>query len=346
MSKVHVAAIVVACGGVAASASAQERQRLQPSPPAREAVALRYAPAALVDGQLVLMGEWREHTPGTRSVVSCQLIWDCMQPDSTTGEPIGGPECGLAEGQRWQFSTSYLNPFSANDMADAANTWATRAGWMWWWANTAQCYVGILTSDEWVSPACDEAVSTADGWIFDFGILPAGGYWANFDFGEASKDGWSMPGATPGSNMHFLSDRFDGSWVYLPEFPCHFLLWGTSDAGGLPGRPGRQEAQQHDDDSPTDAQHQMPDECHFYDLGLCPDPLGSTIAFWGPRGSASCYADCNGDTLVDTRDFFCFLNHYAAGKPEADCNGDTVIDSRDFLCFLSLFMDPPCPPPC
>lgn len=61
------------------------------------------------------------------------------------------------------------------------------------------------------------------------------------------------------------------------------------------------------------------------------------------EGSNDCYADCNGDTFVDTRDFLCFLNKWteATGSgiydPEADCNDDNTNNTQDVICFLNLW---------
>lgn len=63
----------------------------------------------------------------------------------------------------------------------------------------------------------------------------------------------------------------------------------------------------------------------------------SEVLFEGTGGG--CYADCNADGIVDTRDFICFLGLWSAGDMSADCNGDTVIDTRDFICFLGLWSD-------
>ena len=79
-----------------------------------------------------------------------------------------------------------------------------------------------------------------------------------------------------------------------------------------------------------------PDECYFYDFGVCPDPLGTMIAFYG-GGDGGCIADCDGNGEVNTLDFLCFLNLFSAGDPGADCDGNGVINTLDFLCFLNAF---------
>ncbi len=52
---------------------------------------------------------------------------------------------------------------------------------------------------------------------------------------------------------------------------------------------------------------------------------------------AVCYADCNGDGLLDLADFGCFQTKFATGNAYADCNGDTLLDLADFGCFLTKF---------
>ena len=55
-----------------------------------------------------------------------------------------------------------------------------------------------------------------------------------------------------------------------------------------------------------------------------------------------CYADCNGDGVVNTQDFLCYLGIWSASfngnyDPAADCNNDGTINTQDFLCFLGLW---------
>ncbi|MCC7388071.1 MAG: hypothetical protein IT431_04805 [Phycisphaerales bacterium] len=45
-------------------------------------------------------------------------------------------------------------------------------------------------------------------------------------------------------------------------------------------------------------------------------------------------ANCNGDDLVNTQDFLCYLGKWSASDPSADCNGDNIINTQDFLCYL------------
>lgn len=57
----------------------------------------------------------------------------------------------------------------------------------------------------------------------------------------------------------------------------------------------------------------------------------------GVRAVKTCPADFNHDSLLDSRDFFDFLNAFSGQKPSADFNGDSVISSQDFFGFLASF---------
>lgn len=63
---------------------------------------------------------------------------------------------------------------------------------------------------------------------------------------------------------------------------------------------------------------------------------GKTAAFL-LTPSDDCLADCNGDGVVNTQDFVCFLNLWAARDGAADCNGDGVVNTMDFVCFLNAW---------
>ena len=52
---------------------------------------------------------------------------------------------------------------------------------------------------------------------------------------------------------------------------------------------------------------------------------------------AGCYADCDGNGILDFFDFLCFQNAFATADPYADCDGNGVLDFFDFLCFQNEF---------
>jgi hypothetical protein len=72
---------------------------------------------------------------------------------------------------------------------------------------------------------------------------------------------------------------------------------------------------------------------------------GSTFAsrIWNgtifyTTGAGTCYADCDGNEVLDFFDFLCFQNSFLAGDPYADCDQNGVLDFFDFLCFQNEFL--------
>jgi len=51
-----------------------------------------------------------------------------------------------------------------------------------------------------------------------------------------------------------------------------------------------------------------------------------------------CYADCDGNTLLDIFDFLCFQDAFVQMTPYADCTGEGTFDIFDFLCFQDAFV--------
>jgi hypothetical protein len=60
------------------------------------------------------------------------------------------------------------------------------------------------------------------------------------------------------------------------------------------------------------------------------------VYYDGPCGG--CYADCDGNQVLDVFDFLCFQDAFVQGDPYADCDGNTVLDVFDFLCFQDAFV--------
>jgi hypothetical protein len=56
-------------------------------------------------------------------------------------------------------------------------------------------------------------------------------------------------------------------------------------------------------------------------------------------GPEPCPCNWNGDDVVNSQDFFDFLNDFFAS--DADFNGDKVTNSQDFFDFLACFFEPP-----
>ena len=68
-------------------------------------------------------------------------------------------------------------------------------------------------------------------------------------------------------------------------------------------------------------------------------PTGSVSHAAGPLTivTGDCYADCDGNGVLDFFDFLCYQNSIAAAEPRADCDGSGALDFFDFLCFQNAF---------
>ncbi|MFG0259271.1 MAG: GC-type dockerin domain-anchored protein [Phycisphaerales bacterium JB041] len=53
------------------------------------------------------------------------------------------------------------------------------------------------------------------------------------------------------------------------------------------------------------------------------------------HAAATCPADFNGDSVVNSHDFLAFLNAWAAADPRADWNEDGTVNTQDFIAFLN-----------
>ena len=65
--------------------------------------------------------------------------------------------------------------------------------------------------------------------------------------------------------------------------------------------------------------------------------------FWASTSVDPCYPNCDNSTvspILNTNDFICFLNKFAAGNTYANCDNSTVapiLNTNDFICFLNKF---------
>jgi len=50
-----------------------------------------------------------------------------------------------------------------------------------------------------------------------------------------------------------------------------------------------------------------------------------------------CFADCNGDGMLNVLDFVCYQTQFGAGDLAADCNGDGSLNVLDFVCYQAAF---------
>jgi hypothetical protein len=80
----------------------------------------------------------------------------------------------------------------------------------------------------------------------------------------------------------------------------------------------------------TDRAYGYIDEVRISTAALTPDQFLFA-------GGDECTADFNNDKVVNSQDFFDFLNAFFAGDPSADFNADDVVNSQDFFDFLNAF---------
>jgi hypothetical protein len=69
-------------------------------------------------------------------------------------------------------------------------------------------------------------------------------------------------------------------------------------------------------------------------------PVGFTdirgLAF---AGEAGCFADCDGNGVLNILDFVCYQGLFQNGDPGADCDGNGVLNILDFVCFQGAFLN-------
>jgi hypothetical protein len=293
------------------------------------------------NGQIVRVGDWMDYNGSTRGHGG--RVFDCYGDADSDGfmDDTGG--CGLSS-SRWFFGTGYCNGVATNDMVVDGGTdlgaGMDRADFGWYWScigtPVEECNVAVFTQES--NPVNCEADSfDYSGWLISFGSLSCNigsYYYTNVDISSVGT--WPIPTGGAGSYiMAFLTSG--GTALASCAQP---MLWGdgVNDGGAVADPRGSQETQQLDDDAPLDGTHSLPTECYTYSYGVCPNPLGAMLQFWGERGGDPCeFADCDGNGVVDTRDFTCYLNRWVPKNPIADCDGNGIIDTRDFICFLNLW---------
>jgi len=60
--------------------------------------------------------------------------------------------------------------------------------------------------------------------------------------------------------------------------------------------------------------------------------------FWAGVGEAPpCYADFNGDGVLNILDFVAYQGAFTGNDPSADCDGNGVLNILDFVCFQGAF---------
>ena len=300
------------------------------------------------DGTVKLTTPWYDYNGGNAGQDAVELAFDALQCDET-GAPIGGTECDLpGDGYRWYWGTTGWLPLACDDMSlDAKfdNAQATGASFLYWWTNNNTgnyWYIAVFTQEGFgadCNPPYDGGEGSYDGVIFSFNPLGTGFYYTPALGLDAYGLFFQLPADGDGSYLFILADAFDGETLTIAANPAHMGLYGTSEDGGLPNRPGTQTGSVYLDgynSGTPDAN--LDDDCLDATFGLCPDPLGNAISFFAePGGGPDCYPDCVIDGQLDLFDFLCFVNDFNSGGDYSDCVADGQHDLFDFLCFVNAF---------
>ena len=344
------------CAGVASMAAGQVQKTGDLKETAGQKIdPVRVANVAMQDGKIVFQSDWMDYTGGNSRATNVR-IFDCFGDDDSEGTPDGGVACGLGgETSRWYFGSAYCNMFFTNDMTVHADTviadGASQMDIAWFWTaggsgTSEACIIAAFTQD---SAPCDPDSFDYSGWLLDFGTLASGvgqGYY--YSNVAISSGAWALPTGGTGSYFLFFLQAITSSGAWVLATCAQPMLWGTGDARGNPAAPGTQTALEFDDDAVIDGSHSS-SECYSYSYSsLCPNILGGMGQFWGntDEGGDPCleqFPNCDGNGVVNTQDFLCFLGKWSAAfqsgnyDAAADCDGNGSINTQDFLCFLGKF---------
>jgi hypothetical protein len=85
----------------------------------------------------------------------------------------------------------------------------------------------------------------------------------------------------------------------------------------------------------------LPTDFRLFTGGGAGSSPGGNLTAWdniiiGPA-SQPCYADCDGNEVLNVDDFICFINAFAVQDPYADCDGNQLLNIDDFICFINAF---------
>lgn len=332
------------CAGVASVAIAGDKPDLQNIDNAIEVSPVRIAKVRFENGQVRMVSDWSDYKGGGNTRLASTRVFDCFGDDDSDGFMDDTNACFSTSTSRWFFGTGYCNMFVSADHTVWENTdlnaGFARVDFAWYWTcagfGTETCLVGVFTQE---SVPCDPDTFDYSGWLLDFGSLscnPGGYYYTNVDLSSGT---WPIPTTGTGSHILIFAQSQTTSGALVLATCAQTMLWGTGDGGGASNTMrGTQVTEEFDDDNPADGVHSST-ECYTFDFGLCPDPLGAMVQFWGEEGmgGACDYADFNGDGTVNTQDFAAFFNAWVPGDESANCNGDSTVNSQDFLCFLNLW---------
>lgn len=317
------------------------------------------------DGRLT--SPWYPYQPpgGAREVCATLLCFDNFESD-LSGVPgeCYAPDCGQGAA-RWMFGTSYEPNLTVNDLkmgcTGCSGQLAERVQFAF---HASPCpelggrttlLVAIFTYEDFQECADPPYGGTYSGILYEFADIecnPAGYYWA--DVPNLCDYGLFHP--LPRDGQGAYSMIISPSAPPCDFFPCGAgqpMLWGTKH----PSNPDAQGPRQYEDAN-RDARHDFRDEalggeCFDRAFGLCPDPLGAMVAFFGSSGdavghapcsnvcveAACCACDANCDGSVDAFDIDALVARLLGGLGCSDCagdtNGDGAVDGFDIEPFVA-----------
>jgi hypothetical protein len=290
---------------------------LQKIGPGRPAQAGRAASCTLIDGRIVLTGDWVS-LPGPTTRTGCwNWAWDSYETLGNNPDPSSAviwddtPGCtaSIQPGARYFFGPTYHNPFVSGDLDNAVPGVACEGLFLTWYIDVGNSepdndfdglpdsplFIAVLEFEDMDVVSCtDDGTNFIGGVIYDF----SGNAWDPnfFNLAQLNLKGSSishpMPADGTGGYQVIFATAFDPSTGIL-TIPAAIdpmtqlgvnvqpMLWGTDDGEPLGGlmRVGTQVDGQFDDDAPTDGAHDLALECYSYLYGACPDPLGVCIGF-------------------------------------------------------------------
>jgi hypothetical protein len=127
---------------------------------------------------------------------------------------------------------------------------------------------------------------------------------------------------TPGVDQIFFSVRATSTVV--GQIECNPAMFTATITGGDILRPGM---------CAVNPKIHIPHNV----LGLFVNPPDDIDALDRISDDPECYADCDGNGMLDLFDFLCFVNAFTSGDPYADCDENGSFDLFDFLCYSNAF---------
>lgn len=283
-------ATLVSCFAITSIAVATDGPQLQPAPPG---VPVRPIAVAGISPDRQLTTPWIPIGDGAiGSLCTDLLCFDNFEP-VRVAMPAGPaetycPDCGLA-GSRWFFGPGGIDGvYTCNDMllgcSNCHGSISERIEFAWYWGpcpiagGSQNCMVAVFTTEDWIDCTWPGSGSTYSGVIYNFGTLPCNTgsfYYADLDLCTTGLF-HQLPVDGAGGYCMVLSQGFSAGGALLLAEGGQPMLWGTKN----PSNPDSQNNDVWVDDNPRDSSLN-PTECYNFGFGLCPDPLGPMIGFYG-----------------------------------------------------------------